>query len=203
MQRTEKNLPRIPIAHYFGYSQKPDGRLGTWTGYWGQRLPISKPFSKDEFLARVKTHLNLHNINRATGKFVPYEFIKALGKNTITEVQLGDQIQQEVTIFFSDIRDYTSLAEQLSPKETFSLVNAYTYRLGPIIRSKAGFITNYLGDGIVALFPKTPDQALEAAVEMQRAIAQLNLERRKARLSAIKGGDGTSYRSPCNGDNRR
>lgn len=151
---------------------------------------LSKPFSKDEFLARVRTHLNLHTIHRATGKFVPNEFLKALGRSTITEVKLGDQIEREVTIFFSDIRDYTSLAERLSPKETFSLINTYTYRLGPIIRSKSGFITNYLGDGIVALFPKTADQALEAAVDMQRAIAQLNEERKSTQLSSIRVGMG-------------
>ena len=41
---------------------------------------LTKPFSKDEFLARVKTQLDLHRIFNVTGKFVPNEFIQALGR---------------------------------------------------------------------------------------------------------------------------
>ncbi len=151
---------------------------------------LAKPFSKDEFLARIKTHIGLHRIHQATRKFVPHEFIRALGRDAITEVELGDQIEKEVTIFFSDIRDYTSLAEKLTPRETFTLVNEYAYRLGPIIRTKAGFVSDYLGDGIVALFPEKVDEALEAAIEMQKAITQLNQEGGNKGRAPIKVGMG-------------
>ena len=177
----------LPILMLTAKNQVSDMVRGLDTG---ANDYLAKPFSRDEFRARVKTHIGLHRIHQATRKFVPHEFIRALGRDTITEVELGDQIEKEVTIFFSDIRDYTSLAEKLSPSETFSLVNTYAYRLGPIIRSKSGFVTDYLGDGIVALFPEKVDEALEAAIAMQKAITQLNTEKKPYNSLPIKVGMG-------------
>ena len=133
---------------------------------------LTKPFSKNELLSRIKTHLNLHRINKATGKFVPFEFLRAVGRDAITDVRLGDHAQKEVTVFFSDIRDYTTLAETMSPKENFSFINDYVGKMGPIIRQNKGFINQYLGDGIMAIFPKELDFALAAAIAMQLNIQE-------------------------------
>ncbi len=135
---------------------------------------LTKPFSKDVLLSRIKAHLNLHQIHRASGKFVPSEFLRAVGRESITEVQLGDHIEQEVTIFFSDIRDYTTLSEAMTPEENFQFINEYVGRMGPIIQAHRGFISQYLGDGIMAIFPKELDNALAACVEMQHSISAYN-----------------------------
>jgi len=135
---------------------------------------LSKPFSKDEVLSRVKTHLSLHRIHRSTGKYIPYEFLKSIGRESITDARLGDHVEQEVTVLFSDIRDFTTLAEQISPKENFDVINQYAAAMGPIIRKNGGFVNQYLGDGIMAIFPGTPDDALHAAIEMQTEIHKIN-----------------------------
>ncbi|MCB0847301.1 MAG: response regulator, partial [Bacteroidetes bacterium] len=140
---------------------------------------LAKPFGKDEFLARLNTHLNLHSINRATSRFVPTEFIKTLGKSGITEVSLGDHIAREVTVFFSDIRGYTTLAEQMKPEENFYFVNAYARRMGPIIQENHGFVNQFLGDGIMALFQRSSSDALNTAIEMQRELQRYNKKRVK------------------------
>ena len=141
---------------------------------------LAKPFTKDEFMARLSTHLNLHRINNATSRFVPTEFIRTLGHNTITEVRLGDYSSREITVFFSDIRDYTTLAEQMSPADNFGLVKAYSGRMGPIILEHHGFVNQYLGDGIMALFQRQPEDALLAAINMQEELRHYN-EQRQAR----------------------
>lgn len=151
---------------------------------------LSKPFSKQEFLARVKTQLNLHRIHQVTSKFVPNEFLRALGKNNITEIALGDNIQREVTIFFSDIRGYTSISEQMSPEENFQFVNNYNRKMGPIIQANDGFVNQYLGDGIMSLFPQSPADALLAAIQMQQAIQQHNESRIAKGQTAIRVGMG-------------
>lgn len=92
-------------------------------------------------------------VYEATGKFVPYEFIGSLGHNVITDVKLGDQVEKIVTVLFSDIRDYTSLSEQMSPEENFRFVCSFNERMGPAIRRHSGFINQYLGDAIMAIFP--------------------------------------------------
>lgn len=151
---------------------------------------LAKPFSKQEFLARVQTQVELHRINRVTGKFVPNEFLRSLGRNRITEVALGDHAERHVTVLFSDIRDYTSLAEGMTPEDNYNFVRAYNSRIGPLIHRHHGFVNQYLGDAIMAIFPKTPADALRAAIEMQQAIRAYNAERMAKNRLPIRAGIG-------------
>lgn len=85
---------------------------------------------------------------------MPHEFLSFLQKQSILDVQLGDQTLKDITILFADIRSFTTLSENMTPEETFKFLNSYLNRIGPIIRSHNGFIDKYIGDGIMALFPK-------------------------------------------------
>ncbi|MDO5981234.1 tetratricopeptide repeat protein [Flavivirga spongiicola] len=138
---------------------------------------LTKPFSKNELLSRIKTHLNLNGIHKATSRFVPSEFLKSVGREAITDVVLGDHIQKKVTVLFTDIRDYTNLSESMTPEQNFKFVNAYVGRMGPIIQDNEGFVNQYLGDGIMALFPHHANYALKASIEMQKAIQDYNMKR--------------------------
>ena len=140
---------------------------------------LTKPFSKNELLSRIKTHLNLKGIHKAASKFVPTEFIKSIGRQEITDVELGDQVEKEVTVLFSDIRDYTKLAEDMTPRQNFKFVNSFVGKMGPIISDYHGFVNQYLGDGIMALFPESATDALSAAIHMQKAVAEYNKRRIK------------------------
>ena len=151
---------------------------------------LTKPFSKNELLSRIKTHLNLKGIHRATSKFVPTEFLKSVGREIITEVKLGDHIQKNITVLFSDIRDYTTLAETMSPKQNFKFVNAYVGRMGPIVKKYEGFVNQYMGDGIMALFPDNASLALSASIEMQRCIIEYNKRRVQEGFKPISAGVG-------------
>lgn len=184
----ERFLPsELPVIMVTAKNQIADLVQGLDTG---ANDYLAKPFSKDEFLARLKTHLNLHKINAVTNRFVPTTFIRSLGKETLTEVQLGDQVEKEVTVFFSDIRNYTGLAEQMTPEENFRFVNAYAGRMGPIIRQHRGFVNQYLGDGIMAIFEHTSEDALQAAIAMQEKLEEYNLERQEQGRSPIAVGMG-------------
>lgn len=174
----ERFLPsECPVIMITAKNQVQDLLEGFETGA-NDYLP--KPFSKDELLARIKTHLNLHRIHHQTSRFVPKEFLKVLGRDTITDLQLGDSVQKRVTVLFSDIRDYTVLAESLSPEDTFRFVNAYVGRMGPVIRANEGFVQQYLGDGIMSVFQRNAEDSLKAAIEMQLVLNEYN-ESRKAK----------------------
>jgi adenylate cyclase len=129
-------------------------------------------------------------IYEVTKKFVPNEFISLLGKERITDVKLGDQAEKIVTVLFTDIRDFTSLSEKMTPGENFRFVSSFNERLGPVIRRHHGFINQYLGDSIMAIFPGDPVNALHAAIEMQKTIQALNNERLEFGLPQIKAGIG-------------
>jgi class 3 adenylate cyclase len=116
-------------------------------------------------------------IHEVSQKFVPSEFIKSLRKAKITEVALGDLAEREVTVVFVDIRDFTTISETLSPRDNFLFVNGFNNRMGPIVRRNEGFIMQYLGDGFMALFPKGPQSALNASVEMHKVLNAYNKER--------------------------
>ena len=127
-----------------------------------------------EVRKREEAILQIHEV---TKKFVPNEFIRSLGKDRLTDVMLGDQVEKNVTVLFSDIRDYTTIAEQMTPSENFHFVCSFNEKMGPIIRQHNGFINQYLGDAIMAIFPGNATDALAAAVQMQIAVQQLNAER--------------------------
>ncbi len=119
----------------------------------------------------------MRRIHEITVKFVPHEFIRALGHDVITDVKLGDQVEKNVTVLFSDIRGYTSFSEQMTPEENFSFVCSFNELMGPVIRKNNGFINQYLGDAIMAIFPVSASDALTAAIEMQMSVQEFNKKR--------------------------
>ncbi|MEZ5583947.1 MAG: ATP-binding protein, partial [Candidatus Competibacteraceae bacterium] len=127
---------------------------------------LLKPFHKEELLARIKVHLNISRTKLIVEKFVPTDFFKHLGKESILDIQLGDNVEKEVNILFSDIRSFSSFAEQATSEEVFSFINFYLSKMGPLVRRYGGFIDQYVGDAIVALFDNSPDEALQSAINM-------------------------------------
>ncbi|MGB3241150.1 MAG: adenylate/guanylate cyclase domain-containing protein [Geitlerinemataceae cyanobacterium] len=116
----------------------------------------------------------LVQIAQASARFVPRQFLNFLQKESILDVKLGDAVQTKMTVLFADIRSFTSLSEALSPQENFDFINSYLRQVGPVIREYNGFIDKYIGDGIMALFPETADDAVAAAIAMQKQVANYN-----------------------------
>ena len=137
-------------------------------------------------------NLDLEETNTKLERFVPNEYFKFLGKDSIKEVNLGDSVEKEMTILFSDIRDFTSRSEHLSPEENFKFLNIYLSSMGPIIREHGGFIDKYIGDAIMALF-SNPDDAVRASIAMLRKLELDNLETQGALPVRIGVGINTGH----------
>ncbi len=133
---------------------------------------------------------DLINTNEAYSRFVPKEFLFYLKKSSITEIRLGDCTTEDMSILFSDIRNFTTLAESMNQKDTFDFLNSYLSRIGPIVRNNNGFIDKYIGDAIMALFPGSPSVVVKAAVEMQREMIRYNIDRQRAGYRPISIGIG-------------
>ena len=132
----------------------------------------------------------MRRIFDATGKFVPYQFLKSLGHELITDVKLGDQVEKIVTVLFTDIRNYTSISEMMTPEETFGFICLFNASMGPIIRKNNGFINQYLGDSIMAIFTSNAGDALKAAIEIQKEMHGFNNIRKEKNKPTIQIGVG-------------
>lgn len=125
----------------------------------------------------VDYDLKINELLNSMRRFVPFEFLNFLDKKSITEISLGDQVNQEMTVFFSDIRSFTKLSESMTPRETFNFINSYLKRMGPLIRENKGFIDKYIGDSIMAIFPTDPDYALHAGISIRKELILYNSQR--------------------------
>lgn len=149
---------------------------------------IAKPFSKKELLARIQTHLGLMQINTAYGNFVPREFLRHLGKESIIDVRLGDNVELEIAVMWSDIRGFSTLLESMSPEDSFDFINGYFSRMGPVIREHGGFINSFVGDAILALYVDGPTSAVAAALASCRRLDEYNVERAAKGRNPIRAG---------------
>lgn len=142
---------------------------------------IATSLENAELYANLKEALaESQALHQASSRFVPNEFLHLLGKKNLVDVSLGDNIQREMAVFFSDIRGFTTLSEQMTPEDNFRFINSYLGKLGPVIREAGGFIDKYIGDAIMALFLDA-GSAVSAALEIQRKLDIYN----RARL--VKG----------------
>ncbi len=132
----------------------------------------------------------MDSIIASYNRFVPQESLGLLGKDSITSVALGDHVEKRMTILFSDIRDFTLLSEEMTPRETFVFINDYLSKMAPVISKHGGIIDKYLGDGVMALFPVKADDAVHCAIGMLEKLADYNAARRAVSAAPVNIGIG-------------
>ncbi|NER35770.1 MAG: response regulator [Oscillatoria sp. SIO1A7] len=140
---------------------------------------------------RERFTYELFEINQSYSRFVPRQFLQMLEKQSILDVQLGDHVlQEQMSVLFSDIRDFTALSETMTPEENFTFINSYLSRMEPAIIENQGFIDKYIGDAIMALFSGGADGAVKAAIAMLHRLAEYNLDRVQSGYPPIRNGIG-------------
>jgi adenylate cyclase len=115
-----------------------------------------------------------------------------------TVVPLGGD-RRPITILFSDIRGFTSMAESMRPDAIAQLLTEYFSEMVEIIFEHGGTLDKFVGDSVMALWgapiaqPGDPDRALKAAMAMQDAIRRLNERWVSAGRPEIGVGIGINY----------
>lgn len=163
--------------------------LGLFVFIFFQSMVMTRKFAV-VFRQTEQMSADLLQLNSSLERFVPKEFLRFLNKKSLMDIQLGDHASHTMTVMFADIRDFTSLSEKLTPEENFKFINSYLNRMGPIIRDHGGFVDKYLGDGIMALFPDSPEDALEAAIDLRMELERYNHDRAKMNYQPINFGVG-------------
>ena len=121
---------------------------------------------------------NKRQLTSLFGQYVPPELVEEMARDPEHYSMEGKS--EELTVLFSDVRDFTTLSEGLDPKELTRLMNAYLGEMTQVIRRQRGTLDKYIGDAIMAFWgapvadPAHARQAVLTALEMQRAVRRLD-----------------------------
>lgn len=113
-------------------------------------------------------------------RYVPSQLVQAL-LNAQTDVSLAP-VRKEITILFSDIRNFTTQCEELEPEIIVGYLNEYFTHMVEVIFDYDGTVNKFVGDMIVALFGapfpmnQSEKQAIEAAIAMQQRIQTIPVD---------------------------
>jgi adenylate cyclase len=156
-----------------------------------QSYLISKN-SSDMHNKNIEVSQTLKLVNNTLAKFVPKDFLEELGRSSLT-IKLGDQVTRKMSVLFCDIRNFTTFSEHLSPKESFNFLNNYLALISPHIGNNNGFIDKFLGDGVMAVFPGSPEDAINASIGILEAVNSSSLENKFFLKEKLKVGIGIHY----------
>lgn len=129
-------------------------------------------------------------IRNAFSKYVPEKVVNELLVRPEL-LQLGGE-ERSLSVLFSDLESFTTVAEHMVPAELVCLLNEYLSEMTDIIFAHEGIIDKYQGDAIMAEFgaplalPNHADMAVCAALAMQRRLHQLRQEWDKRGLPALR-----------------
>ncbi|HEY5977308.1 MAG TPA: adenylate/guanylate cyclase domain-containing protein [Solirubrobacterales bacterium] len=119
----------------------------------------------------VLTAFERQRVRDAFGRFVPEPVVEEVLARTDGDLRLGG-VRREGTVIFTDLRGFTSFAEQLQPDLVITVLNHYLEEMSDAIMDHGGTLVAYMGDGIMAVFGAPleqddhADRALAAAREM-------------------------------------
>ena len=145
------------------------------------------------------------SINDMTDGLIERDFIKDtfgryVAKEVRDEVLAGrtplDGEKKEVTVLFSDLRDFTPMTEQNDPKRVIQIMNAYFKEMAEAIKEEGGLVLQFIGDEIYAVFGAPisredhPTRAFRAGLEMRRRMKALNKEFEKRGWPELRHGIG-------------
>ncbi|MEX2696958.1 adenylate/guanylate cyclase domain-containing protein [Rhizobium mongolense] len=115
---------------------------------------------------------------RTFSVYVPRELVRRIV--IAGQAAVGAAVRQDITVLFTDIRDFTTISEENSPEEVVALLSGYFEALNEIVERHGGTIVQYLGDGVLAMW-NAPlhdlhhvENACYCALAMKDAIDAMN-----------------------------
>jgi adenylate cyclase len=95
--------------------------------------------------------------------------------------------EKKLAILFADVRGFTALSERMSPYDVIYFLNRYFHLTSQVIESYGGYVDNYMGDGLMALFGH--DDAPDAAFRAVRAALTMleEVEKRSRHFEELYG----------------
>ncbi|MBU1108046.1 MAG: adenylate/guanylate cyclase domain-containing protein [Candidatus Riflebacteria bacterium] len=135
--------------------------------------------------------------------YVSDSVLEAIQDHADESIREGRRV--EVTVLFSDIRNFTGLSEKTSPEHVFALLNEFFGGVEPIIRDNNGRVDKFIGDAVMAVFHHTEPEhhtlsAVKAAFAMKAFVDSLAVTSKHVRKSGLEVGVGISTGTVLLGD---
>jgi adenylate cyclase len=139
----------------------------------------------------VRRAVTLERANSHLRRYFSPDVAERLAQSGTPATEAGGSLH-EVVILFSDIENFTTIAQDLSPNETVALLSEYREEMVATIFLHNGTVDKFIGDGILAAFgtfeatPDAADRAFLTALAMFRALDRMNLQRGAAGLPLLR-----------------
>lgn len=127
-------------------------------------------------------------------RYVAPEIVKEMLSNP-DKLKVGGE-KKEITMLFSDVRDFTTMSERLTPQELATLLNIYMGKMTDILFETGGTLDKYIGDALVGFWgapldlPNHAYQAVKGAKQMLDALPEINREFERRKFPRINVGIG-------------
>lgn len=145
-------------------------------------LNLNQDFQVDADVAEIKQLGNALQRMQAGlqsfARFVPRDIVRQI-LNDGEAAELGGE-KRMVTVMFADIQGYSTVAEQLDPEQTLSMLNQYFQAMQDVVAMYGGTVIEHMGDSVVAVFGAPhllqdhSANAVRSALDMQEALEKLN-----------------------------
>jgi adenylate cyclase len=144
---------------------------GLGTGLWFY-------YRRTQTLRRRLSDANreLEQLQRTFNRFAPARVVDDI----LEKRSLDIAETRTVTILFADLRGFTAMSEQMEAPDLVALLNKYFQRMDRAVDEHSGFISKFIGDGLLVLFgalhhnPWQSTDAVKAAIDMQQQVQALN-----------------------------
>ncbi len=149
-----------------------------------------------ELISAVKADRQNKQIKDAFSSYVSSELVGEILKDP-ENLQLGGD-EKEITVLFSDLRNFTSMSEKLTPIDLVSLLNQIFDPMTEAILEEKGMLDKYIGDAIMAIFNAPisvdahADRAVHAALAMVEIKDRKNISLKEQGLPTIEIGIGVN-----------
>lgn len=166
--------------------------LGPWFAFsLGRRLldpvypaaTLAAIYAVGSAFGFMQTEAERARIRGAFGMYLSPDLVAQLARHP-DQLKLGGE-QREITVMFTDVRGFTTIAEQFDPQGLAVFMNRFLTPMTDIILEAKGTVDKYMGDNIMAFWNAPlplahhPRHACEAALVMTRRLAELNVEWRR------------------------
>jgi adenylate cyclase len=187
MRRLRQNLSTasIPVIFLTALTSIEEEQFGLDLGAVDY---ITKPISPPVVLARVNTHLErsanarrIQALSEKLGRYLAPQVYKSLFDGS-RDAEIRTQ-RKKLTVFFSDIKDFTASTSKWQPEDITFLLNSYFSEMSKIALEYGGTLDKFIGDAMVIFFGD-PDsrglkedalQCVKMAMAMQRRMSELQI----------------------------